>query len=160
MWADFKKFISRGNVIDLAIGVVMGTAFGAIVNGLVNDIVMPVIGFITAGINFTDLKVVLRAAELDAAGKVVRPENALAYGHLIQVVIQFLIIALTIFLVMRLVNKFKKKEEDKPAPKAADVVLLEEIRHRPSKPPCAGFGQPGRFFTQFLIVLSLHRHLC
>ncbi len=134
MLQDFKKFILRGNVMDLAIGVVIGAAFGAIVSSLVNDIIMPVIGFITAGINFTDLRVVLSEAVM-ANGEVATPEVAIRYGNLIQVTIQFLIIALCVFLVVKGINTLreradakKPKEEPAPAAKTADVVLLEEIR--------------------------------
>jgi large conductance mechanosensitive channel len=127
MWSDFKKFILRGNVIDLAVAVVIGAAFGAIVNSLVNDIVMPVIGFLTAGINFDDFRVILR----QAAGDV--PEVAITYGHLIQVVLQFIIIALTVFLVIRSITRMRKKKEEVPPPppppvKSDEVALLEEIR--------------------------------
>jgi large conductance mechanosensitive channel len=124
MWADFKKFVLRGNVIDLAVAVVLGVAFGAIVNSFVNDIVMPVIGYLTAGISFTDLKIVLS----DAAGD--RPEVAITYGNLLQVVLQFIIIAFTIFLVIRAIGKLRKKQEKaaEPPAKPDDVKLLEEIR--------------------------------
>jgi large conductance mechanosensitive channel len=127
MWSDFKKFLLRGNVIDLAVAVVMGAAFGAIVNSLVNDIVMPVIGFLTAGVDFSSFKIVLQQA-VEATKT---PQVAITYGHLIQVILQFLIIALTIFLVIRGIGKLRRKQEAKPAepaPKPDDVVLLEEIR--------------------------------
>jgi len=130
MWADFKKFIMRGNVMDLAIAVVIGAAFGAIIISLVNDIIMPVIGVLLAGISFSDLKIVLAEAVMEN-GAVVKPEAAILYGHLIQVILQFLIIALVIFLVVRALARLqKKKEEPAPAPaaKPADVLLLEEIR--------------------------------
>ncbi len=115
MFKEFKKFIMRGNVIDLAIAVVIGAAFGAIVKSLVDDIIMPIIGFITAGINFSELLIPLGAASIK-------------YGNLIQVIIQFLIIALVVFLVVKLLNRFKKKAEEAPAVKAEQIVLLEEIR--------------------------------
>jgi len=128
MWEDFKKFITRGNVVDLAIGVVMGAAFGAIVNGLVNDIVMPIIGFLTAKISFSDLKIVLAESVMEGE-KIVKPEVAITYGHLIQVIIQFLVIAVTVFFVIRLISKLRRKQEEPaPAAKSDDVVLLEEIR--------------------------------
>lgn len=130
MLQEFKKFILRGNVIDLAVGVVMGSAFGAIVTSLVNNIIMPVIGYLTAGIDFSDLKIVLAAAQGE------KPEVAIGYGVLIQVIIQFLIISLCIFFVVKGINTLterldrKKKEEAVAAPpaKADDVALLEEIR--------------------------------
>jgi large conductance mechanosensitive channel len=134
MWQEFKKFIMRGNVMDLAVGVVIGAAFGAIVNSFVNDIIMPVIGFLTAGISFTDLKIKLKDAVM-ANDVVVNPEVAITYGKLIQVAIQFLIVALFVFLVVKAINKMReradaRKPKDIPPPvaKPADVILLEEIR--------------------------------
>ena len=129
MWSEFKKFILRGNVLDLAVAVVIGAAFGAVVNSLVNDIIMPVIGFLTAGISFTDLKIVLSQAVMNGAD-MIKPEVAITYGQFIQVILQFLIIALVIFLLVRGINKMRKKKEEEtvPPPKPADVALLEEIR--------------------------------
>lgn len=126
MWKEFKKFISRGNVMDLAIAVVIGAAFGAVVNGFVNDIIMPVIGALTAGLDFSALKITLIQAAVDGS----KPETAITYGHLIQVVLQFLIIALTIFLMVKTLNKLKRKNEAPPEPpvKPDEVLLLEEIR--------------------------------
>ena len=124
MLKDFKEFAFKGNVLDMAIGVIIGAAFGKIVTSLVNDLIMPIISILTGGINFTDLKLVITPAHGDIA------ENAIAYGSFIQNVVDFLIIAFCIFLFVRLIEKFKKKEEVKvEAPKKADdVVLLEEIR--------------------------------
>ena len=124
MLKDFKEFAFKGNVLDMAIGVIIGAAFGKIVTSLVNDLIMPIISILTGGINFTDLKFVITPAHGDVA------ENAVAYGSFIQNVVDFLIIAFCIFLFVRLIEKFKKKEEVKvEAPKKADdVVLLEEIR--------------------------------
>lgn len=124
MLKDFKEFAFKGNVLDMAIGVIIGAAFGKIVTSLVNDLIMPIISILTGGINFTDLKLVITPAHGDVA------ENAIAYGSFIQNVVDFLIIAFCIFLFVRLIEKFKKKEEVKvEAPKKADdVVLLEEIR--------------------------------
>jgi large conductance mechanosensitive channel len=127
MWSEFKKFILRGNVIDLAVAVVIGAAFGAVVNSLVNDIVMPIIGSLTAGINFSNFKIVLREAVVATGAQ----EVAITYGHLIQVIFQFLIIALTIFLVIRGISKMSKKQPEIPAAppiKSDEVLLLEEIR--------------------------------
>ena len=124
MLKDFKEFAFKGNVLDMAIGVIIGGAFGNIVKSLVNDLIMPIISILTGGINFTDLKIVITPAHGDVA------ENAIMYGSFIQNVVDFLIIAFCIFLFVRLIEKFKKKEEVKvEAPKKADdVVLLEEIR--------------------------------
>ena len=125
MLKDFKEFAFKGNVLDMAIGVIIGTAFGKIVTSLVNDLFMPIISLLTGGLNFTDLKYVITPKHGDIA------ENAIAYGSFIQNVVNFLIIAFCIFMFVRLIEKFKKKEEVKveeaPA-KSDDVVLLEEIR--------------------------------
>ncbi|MFR5262704.1 MAG: large-conductance mechanosensitive channel protein MscL [Christensenellales bacterium] len=115
---EFKEFISRGNVIDLAVAVVIGGAFTKIVNSLVDDIIMPIIGVIIGGINFENLMVTVGTAEIK-------------YGMFIQAVVNFLLIALVIFTIIKAINKFKKKEEEKPEEPAApseDIVLLTEIR--------------------------------
>lgn len=128
---DFKEFAMKGNVVDLAIAVVIGGAFGKIVTSLVNDIIMPIIGVLTGGINFSDKKVVLSSSVLDATGKVVKPENDLTYGVFIQAVIMFLLIAFSIFIVMRAFVKLQKKKEEAPAPPAEpsnEEKLLTEIR--------------------------------
>lgn len=124
MLKDFKEFAFKGNVLDMAIGVIIGGAFGKIVTSLVNDMIMPIISILTGGINFTNLKLIITPKHGDVA------ENAIAYGTFIQNVVDFLIIAFCIFLFVRLIEKFKKKEEVKiEAPKKADdIVLLEEIR--------------------------------
>lgn len=130
MFKEFKEFISKGNVMDMAIGIVIGGAFAAIVNSVVNDILMPIIGFLTAGVDFTDLKVVLQKAVLEG-GEVVKPEVSLNYGSLIQTIINFLIISLFIFLMVKGMNQMRRQEEEEPeeaAPKSAEVLLLEEIR--------------------------------
>lgn len=124
MLKDFKEFAFKGNVLDMAIGVIIGGAFGKIVTSLVKDMIMPIISILTGGINFTNLKFIITPKHGDVA------ENAIAYGSFIQNVVDFLIIAFCIFLFVRLIEKFKKKEEVKiEAPKKADdIVLLEEIR--------------------------------
>lgn len=125
MLKDFKEFAFKGNVLDMAIGVIIGGAFGKIVTSLVNDLIMPIISILIGGLNFTDLKYVITPKHGDIA------ENAIAYGSFIQNVVNFFIIAFCIFIFVRLIEKFKKKEDAKveevPA-KADDVVLLEEIR--------------------------------
>jgi len=135
LFKEFGDFIKRGNVLDLAVAVVIGGAFTSIVNSLVNHIIMPVISLITGGVDFTNLFVTLNGetyatlAEAEAAGA-----SVLAYGSFIQAIINFLIIAFVVFMIVKAMNKMmalkKKKEEEKPAPaaKPADVVLLEEIR--------------------------------
>lgn len=126
MLKDFKNFIARGNVLDLAIGVIIGAAFGKIVSSLVNDIITPIIGLILGNINFTNLKIVLKEAHGDI------PESAINYGMFIQNIIDFLIMAFVIFMFVRFYSKLKKKEEVKeevsePA-LTKDQELLSEIR--------------------------------
>ena len=127
--AEFKEFISRGNVIDLAVGVIIGGAFTTIVNSLVNDIVMPIIGRIIGSINFTDLKIVLAPATEEVA------EVAICYGTFIQNVVNFLLIAAVVFAAVKLINSFHRKEEaaeapaeEKPVEVPEEVLLLREIR--------------------------------
>ena len=124
---EFKEFIARGNVVDLAVGVVIGGAFGKIVSSLVDQVVMPPIGLATGGIDFSQLKVVLKAA--DPAAK--KAEVAIQYGAFINTVIQFLIIAFVIFLLVKAINSLRRKEAEAPsappAPTRAEV-LLEDIR--------------------------------
>jgi large conductance mechanosensitive channel len=126
MVSEFKEFISRGNVVDLAVGVVIGAAFGKIVSSLVDGIVMPLVGLLLGGVKFGDLAVTLRAAELDAAGKEIAPALLLKYGAFLQTTIDFLLIAFVIFLVLKAYNRVRA-----PAPAAAtpeDILLLREIR--------------------------------
>ena len=135
---DFKEFIAKGNVVDLAVGVVIGGAFKDIVNALVNNIIMPLIGLVTGGTSVAELKWVIEAAELDAEGNVTVAENALLYGAFIQTIIDFLIIAFCIFTVLRVMMKLKslteKKEEPALPPEApAEPVettedILKDIR--------------------------------
>lgn len=125
MWKEFKEFAVKGNVMDLAIAVIIGAAFGKIVSSLVNDVIMPVIGLIVGGIDFTSLKIILTPAVGETA------EVAILYGTFIQTIVDFLLIALSVFFVIKLLTKFKKKEEIKPAAPAApsqEIVLLTEIR--------------------------------
>jgi len=139
---DFKAFISKGNVVDMAVGVVVGGAFGKIVTSLVNDIVMPPIGLAIGGVEFAELKATLQAEELDEAGEVIKEAVTINYGNFIQTILEFLIIALCIFLVVRGIMKLKEKtakKEEAPAEEAAPEpapepeptqteVLLTEIR--------------------------------
>ncbi|MBN8735705.1 MAG: large-conductance mechanosensitive channel protein MscL [Xanthomonadales bacterium] len=119
---DFKAFIMRGNVVDLAVAVVIGGAFGKIVTSLVNDIIMPPIGWITGGIDFSNLKWIIQ--ESTDPKKVV----AISYGTFINTIITFLIIALAIFIVIKMLEKAMPKKEAAPAAPPPDVVLLTEIR--------------------------------
>ncbi len=126
MLKEFKAFALKGNVLDLAIGVIIGGAFGKIVSSLVNDIIMPLLGIILGRINLTNLKWVIRPA----VGEDIK-ELAVMYGSFMQNILDFLIIALSIFLFTKLLTSFKKKEEAKPAepPKPSnEEVLLAEIR--------------------------------
>jgi large conductance mechanosensitive channel len=127
MISEFKEFISRGNVVDLATAVVIGAAFGKIVTSLVDGIVMPVIGFLTGGVSVTDWKYVLSPATVDAAGKEVA-EVAIRYGMFIQTVIDFILIAFGIFMVRKAYNRVRKPAEAAPAATSEDVLLLREIR--------------------------------
>ena len=127
MMQEFKEFAMRGNVIDLAVGVVIGAAFGKIVTALVDKVIMPPIGLLIGGVDFSKLSITLKQATVDAAGKEV-PAVVLAYGEFINAVIQFLIIAFAIFLVVKAINRFHKKPDDAPAAPPEDVLLLREIR--------------------------------
>jgi len=125
MVKEFKEFIMRGNVIDLAVGIVIGAAFGKIVSSLVADIIMPPLGLLIGGVNFTDLKVVL-GTPLSGGEPV-----TLNYGNFIQVLFDFVIVAFAIFLVVKMVNRLKRKQAEAPAVPPAptkDQVLLTEIR--------------------------------
>jgi large conductance mechanosensitive channel len=127
MFREFKEFAMRGSVIDLAVGVVIGAAFGKVVTSLVEQVIMPPIGLITGGVDFSNLKWVLKPADVtDPAHKVA--EVAIHYGAFINTVITFLIIALAIFLMVKVINKITRKPEPAPAAPPADVVLLTEIR--------------------------------
>jgi large conductance mechanosensitive channel len=127
MMGEFKAFAMRGNVVDLAVGVVIGAAFGKIVTSLVNDIIMPPIGRLTGGVDFADLKWVIKSADnTDPAHKIA--EVAIQYGLFINTLIQFAVIAFAIFLVVKAINRMSRKQEAAPAAPSADVVLLTEIR--------------------------------
>jgi len=127
MLKEFRDFIARGNVVDLAVGVIIGGAFGAIVKSLVDQIIMPPIGLLTGGIDFSQLKWVLKPGD-DSDPKHKIAAVAIGYGDFVNTVITFLIIAAAIFLVVKAINSMQKKQEAAPAPLAADVVLLTEIR--------------------------------
>ena len=130
MVSEFKEFAMRGNVVDLAVGVVIGAAFGKIVASLVNDIIMPAIGYLVGGVNFSDLAFELKPASVDAAGAEVAAV-LVKYGAFIQTIVDFLIIAFAIFVAVKVINSLKRKEEAAPAAPAepsAEVKLLTEIR--------------------------------
>ena len=120
MWKEFQQFLARGNVIDLAVAVILGVAFGAIVTSLVNDIIMPLIGVILGGISFTSLMLEVGTAQVK-------------YGNFIQALVNFLIIAFVVFMIVRSINKIQARSTkpaapSTPPPPPADVVLLTEIR--------------------------------
>ena len=122
---EFKAFVMRGNVVDMAVGVIIGGAFGKIVTSLVNDIFMPIIGMVLGNVNFTSLEIKLGEPVEGAE------QAAIRYGMFIQEIVNFLIIALCIFMVIKLINKAKKKKEEEPAPApepTKEEVLLTEIR--------------------------------
>lgn len=125
---EFKEFSIKGNAIDLAVGVIIGAAFGKIVSSVVNDIIMPPIGLLLGGVDFKALKFVMKNPVVDPAGKVISEAVSLNYGNFLQTTFDFLIIAVCIFLLVKAINTFKKKEEEKPAEVKEEVVLLKEIR--------------------------------
>ena len=125
LFDEFKAFVMRGNVVDMAVGVIIGGAFGKIVTSLVNDIFMPIIGVLIGNVNFSDLQIKL-GEPLEGA-----EQAAIKYGMFIQEVVNFLIIALCIFMVIKVINKLQKKKEESPAPApepTKEEVLLSEIR--------------------------------
>lgn len=128
---DFKDFAMRGNVIDMAVGVIIGGAFGEIVSSLVKDVIMPVVGLATGGIDFSDMKVTLKEPVMDAAGQVASEAVTLNYGLFINYVVNFLIVAFCIFVAIRFMQKFRRKQEETPAAPPAptkEEELLTEIR--------------------------------
>lgn len=135
-YQEFKKFAVKGNMIDLAVGVVIGAAFNKIVDVLVKQVITPPLGYLTAGIELADLAWVLKAPELNEAGEVVDPGVVIGYGLFIEAFIDFLIIAFTLFVVIRFVNSLRDKAEDagdKTVPTPKDIQLLTDIREELQK---------------------------
>ncbi len=132
MMSEFKDFIAKGNVMDLAVGVIIGAAFGKIVDSLVKDIIMPIVGAIFGGLDFSNYFILLGNApdgvEHTYAGLSKAGAPMLAYGNFITVLLNFLILAFIIFQMVKIVNQFKKKEEAAPSAPPEDVVLLRDIR--------------------------------
>ncbi len=126
MLREFKDFAMKGNVVDMAVGVVIGGAFGKIVSSLVKDIIMPVVGKLTGGVDFSSMKYVIQ--ESSGEGEAAVSEVAINYGTFINTAIDFLIIASAIFMVVKVMNSMKKKEEEAPKPTPEDIALLREIR--------------------------------
>ena len=125
--SEFKAFAMRGNVIDLAVGVVIGAAFGKIVGSLVDNVIMPPLGVVIGNVDFSDLVIKIGAPVADAKG-VVTGGAIIKYGVFLNTIIQFVIVAIAIFLVVKLMNRLTRKQEAAPAPPPAEVVLLTEIR--------------------------------
>ena len=135
MWKDFKEFIAQGNVMDLAVGIIIGAAFGQIVSSLVDNVIMPLVGILLGGINFTSLNFTIGNANVE-------------YGIFIQSVVDFLIIAFSIFIVIRLLNKLRKKQEEKEEePIDEQIELLKEIRHKLS-------FKVGLLFFIFILIIE------
>ena len=132
MIKEFKEFISKGNVLEMAVGLIMATYFGAIIKSLVNDIIMPPIGLAMGGVDFAKLKLVLQEAVPEAEGIAAVEEVAITYGVFINAIITFIIVAFCIFLVVKAYNNMKRKEEAAPPPAppapSKEEVLLGEIR--------------------------------
>lgn len=127
---EFKEFAVKGNMVDMAVGIIIGTAFNAVVNSLVKEVVMPPLSLMTDGINFSDKKVVLREGVAEAEGVSAIDEVAIGYGALIEALMDFLIIGFTIFLVIKFMNRFRQKAENpkdvtEPTPK--DIELLSRL---------------------------------
>lgn len=127
MVSEFKQFAMRGNVIDLAVGVVIGAAFGKIVTALVEKIIMPPIGWAIGNVDFSRLAWVLKPAGVDATGKEI-PAVVIGYGDFINTVVQFVIIAFAIFLMVKLINRLSQRKPDAPKGPSEEVLLLREIR--------------------------------
>jgi large conductance mechanosensitive channel len=130
LWQEFKTFAMRGNVMDMAVGIIIGAAFGKIVGSLVKDVIMPPIGLLLGKVDFSKLAIVMKQATVDATGKDV-PAVTLGYGVFINTVIEFVIVAAAVFALIKIMNMAKKKEEAKPvAPPAPSnqELLLSEIR--------------------------------
>ena len=130
MLKEFKNFIMTGNVIDLAVAVILAGAVGMVVNGFVSDIMMPIVGHFAGGMNFEDLKLVLSPAVVDAEGPVTTPENAILYGKWINAIINLITVGFVLFMIVKAYNKTKKPKEEAPAAPAgpSEIDLLKEIR--------------------------------
>lgn len=130
--SEFKAFISKGNVVDMAVGMIVGSAFTAIVTSLVNNVLMPALGMLTGGIDFSDMKVILKPEIIDeVTEEVIQAEVAIGYGSFIGAIINFFLIALSVFIMVKVIGSFKRKKVEEPAaPPAPDpqIVLLTEIR--------------------------------
>lgn len=128
---DFKDFAVKGNVVDMAVGVIIGAAFGKIVSSLVNDVLMPIIGYFTGGINFSEHRWVIQEA-VKQGEEIITPEIALSWGVFVQAIVDFIIVAFCIFMMIKFIMRLKKKDEEpapaEPAAPSEEVQLLTEIR--------------------------------
>jgi large conductance mechanosensitive channel len=128
---EFKEFAMKGSMLDIAIGIIIGVAFNRIVTSLVQDVLMPVIGYFVGGVNFENLQIVIQEEVVDGTGAVVQELVAIRYGSFLQTLFDFLIIALTVFVMIKVINRMKKKSEDvkvEEVPTPRDIELLTEIR--------------------------------
>ncbi|PHS66898.1 MAG: large conductance mechanosensitive channel protein MscL [Flavobacterium sp.] len=130
MLKEFKKFIMTGNVIDLSVAVLLAGALGLVIKGFVSDIMMPIVGHFTGGMDFAELKVILSPAVLDAEGAITTAENAIRYGNWINAIINLIIVGFVLFMIVKAYNKTKKPVEEAPAPDPGPTQeeLLAEIR--------------------------------
>jgi large conductance mechanosensitive channel len=130
MLSEFKEFAMKGNVVDLAVGVIIGAAFGKIVSSLVDGVIMPVVGNLVGGVNFSELSIVLKDAVIGSDGKEIAAAVAIKYGAFLQTVIDFVIIAFVLFVVIKVMNRLKRAEAAPPPPAETpeDVLLLRDIR--------------------------------
>lgn len=128
MLKEFRDFILTGNVVDLAVAVILAGAVGLVVTGFTNDVIMPVVGHFAGGADFSDLKVVLDEAVIAADGTVVEPENAVRWGAWVNTIINLIIVGFVLFVIVKAYNAVRTKEEEAPAAPPADVALLTEIR--------------------------------
>lgn len=131
MIKEFKEFAMKGNLVDMAIAFVMGAAFAKVVSGFIDGMVMPVVGKLVAGVDFASLKYILSEAQIDASGKVIAAEASIKYGEFITIMIDFILVAVVMFMVIKAINKMKKKQAEiptTPPEPTEDQVLLREIR--------------------------------
>lgn len=130
MWKEFKDFILTGNVIDLAVAVLLAGAVGMVVNGFVTDVMMPIVGSFAGNVDFADMKVVLSPAVLGPEGVVEKPENAIMYGKWINSIINLIIVGFVLFMIVKAYGKVRAKKEEapKPPPGPTEIDLLKEIR--------------------------------
>lgn len=130
MLKEFRDFIMTGNVVDLAVAVILAGAVGLVVTGFTNDMIMPIVGHFTGGMDFADMKFVLSQAEVDADGTVLEPENAIMYGRWINSIINLVIVGFVLFVIVKAYGKVRKKKEEAPAPDPgpSEVDILLEIR--------------------------------